>query len=87
MHDTEIRNVAGSPQVVIFKCQFHASESWRPIRGVCKDSFQEWPNRFTIDGQTELANLESAGHGQSAVAEVWTKDGGKRHERSRLRDA
>lgn len=80
-HDTEIWNVAGSPQVVIFKCQFHASESWRPIRGVCKDSFQEWPNHFTIDGQTELANLESA------VTEVWTKDGGKRHERSQLRDA
>lgn len=40
-----------------------------------------------VDGQIELAKLESAGHGQSAVAEVWTKDGGKRHERNQLRDA
>lgn len=39
------------------ECQFHASESWRPIHGASKDSFQAWPSHFMVDGQTEVANL------------------------------
>lgn len=51
--------------------QFHASESWWPIHGVSKDSFQAWPSHFMIDGQTEVANLGFAVHGQKLTMRRW----------------
>lgn len=55
----------------ISECQFHASKSWRPIRGVRKDSFQAWPRHFMVDGQTEVANLGFAVHDQKLTLRGW----------------
>lgn len=60
------------------ECQFHASESWRPIRGVSKDSFQAWPRHFVVDRQTEVTNLGSAIQGQKrTLSRMGAKDDGK----------